>query len=209
MLPFFQDCFTAIAAFIATNLDDVLILILFFSQVNATFRRRHIFMGQYVGFILLLLLCLPAYFGGQVIPQSWIKLLGLLPIAIGLKALRSEAQDSQPDSLQTPSNLDQTLRQLPAPLALLSSLLAPQTYRVAAVTIANGGDNIGIYVPLFASRTPPQLITMLTIFLGAIALLCTMALHLTQQPRVAKLLVNYGDRLVPFLLIALGLFILI
>ncbi len=36
-------------------------------------------------------------------------------------------------------------------MAILASVLNPQTYKVAAVTVANGGDNIGIYVPLFAS----------------------------------------------------------
>lgn len=33
---------TGITAFTATNLDDILILMLFFSQVNAVFRRQHI-----------------------------------------------------------------------------------------------------------------------------------------------------------------------
>jgi len=31
---------TGVAAFTATNLDDVVILLLFFSQVNAVFRHR-------------------------------------------------------------------------------------------------------------------------------------------------------------------------
>jgi len=38
-----------------------------------------------------------------------------------------------------------------SPANTFASLLSPQTYKVAAVTFANGGDNIGIYVPLFAS----------------------------------------------------------
>ncbi|MFM7880360.1 MAG: transporter, partial [Microcystis panniformis] len=46
---------TAIAAFIATNLDDILILTILFTQVNKLFRRRHIVIGQYLGFILLIL----------------------------------------------------------------------------------------------------------------------------------------------------------
>ena len=32
-----------------------------------------------------------------------------------------------------------------------ANFLSPQTYSVAAVTIANGSDNISVYVPLFAS----------------------------------------------------------
>ena len=44
---------TGMTAFTATNLDDILILLLFFSQVNAVFRRRHIVFGQYLGFSVL------------------------------------------------------------------------------------------------------------------------------------------------------------
>jgi cadmium resistance protein CadD (predicted permease) len=47
---------TGMTAFTATNLDDILILLLFFSQVNAVFRRRHIVFGQYLGFTALVLL---------------------------------------------------------------------------------------------------------------------------------------------------------
>ncbi|MDJ0551767.1 MAG: cadmium resistance transporter, partial [Microcystis sp. M49637_WE12] len=54
---------TAIAAFIATNLDDILILTILFTQVNKLFRRRHIVIGQYLGFILLILASLTGFFG--------------------------------------------------------------------------------------------------------------------------------------------------
>ena len=46
---------TAITAFTATNLDDVLILLLFFSQVNTAFQKKHIVIGQYLGFGALVL----------------------------------------------------------------------------------------------------------------------------------------------------------
>lgn len=42
-------------------------------------------------------------------------------------------------------------------MAVLASVLNPQTYGVAAVTVANGDDNIGIYVPLFASSNLPAI----------------------------------------------------
>lgn len=41
----------SIIAFIATNIDDILILLLFFSQINTYFRRRHIVVGQYLRFL--------------------------------------------------------------------------------------------------------------------------------------------------------------
>jgi cadmium resistance protein CadD (predicted permease) len=220
MTGLWKDGLTAIAAFIATNLDDILILILLFSQVNATFRRRHIFMGQYVGFTVLVLLCLPGYFGGQLIPETWIGLLGLLPIAIGIKQLvtsASDAPENSPAADITSARLSKRndnalFHQFPAPLRgilrWLTILLAPQTCRVAAVTVANGGDNVGIYLPLFASSNAQTLMTTLVVFGVAIALLCCLALQFTRQPTVAKIFMKYGDRLVPYCLIALGLSIL-
>lgn len=65
---------TGITAFIATNLDDILILLLFFSQVNALFRRRHIVTGQYLGFGALVLASLLGFFGCMMFPQEWVGL---------------------------------------------------------------------------------------------------------------------------------------
>ena len=45
---------TGAVAFSATNIDDIVILLLFFSQVNASFTPRHIVTGQYVGFAALI-----------------------------------------------------------------------------------------------------------------------------------------------------------
>ncbi|HEY9649922.1 MAG TPA: cadmium resistance transporter, partial [Coleofasciculaceae cyanobacterium] len=78
---------TGLTAFVATNIDDIIILLLFFAQVDAKFRRRHIVFGQYLGFTLLILASLPGFFGGLLVPHEWIGLLGLLPIVIGITQL--------------------------------------------------------------------------------------------------------------------------
>ncbi|GAP98950.1 cadmium resistance transporter [Leptolyngbya sp. NIES-2104] len=77
---------TGITAFIATNLDDVLILLLFFSQVNANFRHRHIVSGQYLGFATLVLVSLPGFFGGLMFPQEWVGLLGIAPLPLAQRS---------------------------------------------------------------------------------------------------------------------------
>ena len=118
---------TGFTAFTATNLDDVFILMLFFSQVNATFRRRHIVLGQYLGFGTLVLISLPGFFGSLVMPQDWVGMLGILPIAIGISRLLNRDDASADDTApEQPEN------------STLASLLSPQTYSVAAVTFANG-----------------------------------------------------------------------
>lgn len=185
-----------ITAFIATNIDDILVLMLFFSQVDAVFRRRQIVIGQYLGFAVLLLASLPGFFGGLLIPRSWIGLLGLLPIAIGLSYL---TQKQSAEEVQITTN---------AVKYSFSSILSPQIYQVAAVTIANGGDNIGIYLPLFASSNWVELSVILIVFLMMIGVWCAIANYLAHHRLLARPLGQYGKRIVPFVLIGLGLYIL-
>jgi len=52
-----------IIAFVATNIDDIIILLLFFSQLNTQFRCRHIFLGQYLGFTAIIIASLPGFLG--------------------------------------------------------------------------------------------------------------------------------------------------
>ena len=190
---------TGITAFTATNLDDILILLLFFSQVNAVFRRRHIVFGQFLGFTALVLASLPGFFGRLIFPPDWIGMLGLLPIAIGLsRLLNAETDDSEAEA-----ELEQSEN------SFFTSFLSPQTYSVAAVTVANGGDNIGIYVPLFASNTLESLAVILAVFFAMVGVWCYAAYRLIQMRAIADTLTRYGNQLVPFVLIGLGMAILV
>jgi cadmium resistance transport/sequestration family protein len=195
-----------ITAFVATNIDDIIILLLFFAQVDANFRRRHIVIGQYLGFTLLILASLPGFFGGLVVPREWIGLLGLLPIAIGLKQLVNRQEDTAQVQTVT-SDFEPSSARKPI-VSLLSSVLSPQTYKVAAVTVANGGDNISIYIPLFAGNNLVSLGVILGVFFLMVGVWCAIAYLLTRQPTIAQVLSRYGNAVVPFVLIGLGLFIL-
>jgi cadmium resistance transport/sequestration family protein len=199
-----------ITSFAATNIDDIVILMLFFAQVNSTFRGRHIVVGQYLGFTVLILTSLPGFFGGLIAPKAWIGILGLVPIAIGVSRLVNRDKDEQDEQdVQAVSGEFNRSRADTSVLSILGSLLNPQTFNVAAVTFANGGDNIGIYVPLFASCDLASLGVILTVFFLLIGVWCYIAYRLTRQPAVAHVLTRYGKAIVPFVLIALGVFILI
>jgi cadmium resistance transport/sequestration family protein len=190
-----------ITSFIATNLDDLIILMLFFSQVNRKFHPRQIVLGQYLGFTLIILLSLPGLFGGLLIPKAWIGLLGFLPILIGVKQLLAQEKDGGEIQLITDdSNSSETP---------LSKFLSGEVYTVAAVTVANGGDNIGIYIPLFASGTLVQFGLILIIFYVMIGIWCYLAFLLTRYPALAQFLTHYGEKITPWVLIGLGIFILI
>lgn len=198
-----KDLITAITAgitaFCATNIDDLVILILFFSQVNTTFRRRHIFAGQYLGFTILVLASLSGFFGSLLLSQNWIGLLGLLPITIGLRSLLNQEDK--------PSEVEAKIEQPDS--SIITSFLSPQTYSVAAITIANGGDNLGIYAPLFANSNFYTLVVILSVFFLLLGVWCYVADRLTRQQKIVYSLMHYGNNIVPFVLIGLGVFIVL
>ncbi|MEI2578525.1 cadmium resistance transporter [Scytonema sp. PRP1] len=202
-----QAITTGTVAFAATNIDDIIILMLFFAQVNATFRPYHIVAGQYLGFLVLILASLPGFVGGLLIPKAWIGLLGILPIIIGVSQILN--RDKPDTDVQTLSHQPVTSTSKRSLLSKLTALLTPQTYGVAAVTLANGGDNIGIYVPLFASCNLPKLLLILAVFFGLIGVWCYVAYRLARFPAIAHVITRYGHAIVPFVLIGLGMFILL
>ncbi len=163
------------------------------------FNRRHIIIGQYVGFSALILASLLGFFGGSLLPRNYIGLLGLIPITIGLSGLLNQQEDTSMEAeAQTELNRD-----------AIASFVSPQTYTVAVITIANGGDNLGVYVPLFASRDFATLVVIIGIFLLLVGVWCYAAYKLTNQMAIASVLTGYGNTLVPFILIGLGAFIIL
>jgi cadmium resistance protein CadD (predicted permease) len=75
------------------------------------------------------------------------------------------------------------------------------------LTVANGSDNIGIYVPLFASSSVTSLIVIVSVFLILVGVWCAFAYGLTSVPTIATILTSQGSTFVPCVLIGLGIFI--
>ena len=178
---------TGALSFAATNIDDLFVLALFFGQTRGLRQRMSVVAGQYLGFAALVAISLLGYFARLVVPRAWIGLLGLLPVAIGVRKLL-EGRKTEDDSAQ--------------------KLSASSVFAVAAVTFANGGDNIGIYTPLFAASDAGSLIVILSVFFLLLALWCLVGYYLGSHPVVSRILDRYGHLIVPFVLIGLGLYIM-
>ena len=192
---------TAASAFCASNLDDILLLLLLFSTATSLRSRWHVVIGQYLGFSMLVGASLLGYVGGQFLPTPWIGVLGLLPISLGVSQVIDNLEPAdQSDSQSIDAAMPSWLQSLGLP--------AGQAVATAGITIANGGDNVGLYIPLFARCTGPQLVLTLLVFSLMVGLWCAMAWRLLQAPAVADLINRYGQPAVPLLLIVLGLVIL-
>src|SRR5262249_23044794 len=158
-------------------IDDMLLLTVFFSDRRSGLKKRHIVLGQYIGFVVLLLLSLLGFLGTLLIPASWIGLLGFYPIFKGVYEVRKRffLKKDQPREAVLPP----VLREKPS---LLSALQAPQTYGVAAMTIGNGGDNLSVYIPLFAQIEGTSVLFLFVLFLLLVGVWCLIGYWLTRLP---------------------------
>lgn len=193
---------SGVMAFVATNVDDILLLVFFFSQVQAAFRPRHVVTGQYLGLAILVSVSLLGCLGRLIIPRPWLGWLGVIPIGMGIWQLPGRKKAA--NSVDGPP-VNGQLTRLPLPR---SGLLHPHAYQVAAVTVANGGDNIGIYTPLFASRNLAELTMLLLLFGVLMGVWCFVGYHLAHKSAVVAVMMHYGHIVVPIVLIGLGIFIL-
>jgi len=75
----------AIALFASTNIDDMFVLVGFFSDPK--FRQKEVVTGQFVGIAVLFVLCLAGSLLTLVISRAYVGLFGIVPIALGVMKL--------------------------------------------------------------------------------------------------------------------------
>ena len=194
-------CSVAVTAFIATNLDDMFILISFFTRNE--FSKGSIVLGQYIGISVLILISMLAYFFKFIIPPTYIALLGVFPIAIGLNHLCNFKKNS---SHNLSNKINYTNKK--DIIHDNSSLSIMNILKVATVTFSNGGDNIGVYAPLFASLSISQIFLTSTTFLVMVGIWCIISYIMVINKIIGNKLQEYGHIILPFVLIIIGIGVL-
>ena len=186
----------AIGLFLATNIDDIIVLSLFFArgagQRGTTVR---ILIGQYLGFAGILGAAVLVTLGaGAFLPPEVIPYFGLIPLALGLwaawQAWRRRHDDDDDDEGKIQGK-------------------KVAVWAVAGVTFANGGDNIGVYVPVFLSVGPAAVVAYCVVFLALVAVLVIVAKFIATRRPIAEILERWEHILFPLVLIGLGIFILL
>jgi cadmium resistance protein CadD (predicted permease) len=170
------------AAFVATNIDDLFLLVAWFAAGRTS--TRAIVAGQYLGIGALFAASAAASALSLVVPEGWLRWLGVLPLVLGVKLLFESGKE-------------------------VAARDAPGLGAVTAVTVANGADNIAAYVPLFANSSARAIALMGATFAALLALWCVAARWLVHHPAAGAPLRRYGPRLVPWVLIGLGVWILL
>ncbi|GHJ48770.1 cadmium transporter [Catellatospora sp. TT07R-123] len=183
-----QPLGTALAAagvFAGTNIDDLLVLTVLFLSARASGvpARGAIWAGQYAGIAALIAVSAAAALGLAVVPGRWVGLLGLVPLALGVRTLlRHRAGDGQ-DGPAVP---------------------ARTAWAVAGVTVANGADNIAVYTPVLRTAGLGAGIVIVAVFALLTAVWCLAGSWLGGHRHVVALLEKAGHRLVPAVFILIG-----
>ncbi len=183
-------------AFLVTDIDDLFVLVAFFA--DAAIRPRNVVLGQFAGIAFLLAVSGLAWFVRLVVPVPAVGLMGLLPLALGIK----EAVELKRARRRTAEVHDAAGPGTP-PAARRIGILG-----VAMVTVANGGDNIAVYAPMFASSAPARAAGLAGVFLAMTGLWLCLAWFTVHNPLFGRLLLKWGRRLLPPVLILLGAWIL-
>jgi cadmium resistance protein CadD (predicted permease) len=183
----------AVTLFATTNIDDLFVLLGFFSDPK--FRARNVIVGQCAGMAVLVLLSVFAALIALAILSSYIGLLGLAPIAIGTKRLVDLARGRETADEDLPWQAEGDER--------------GQALAVAAVTIANGGDNVAIYTPLFAVHRGVETAAIVAVFALMTAMWCSFAHWLVHHRTIGAPIRRYGHRMLPVVLIGLGVLVMV
>lgn len=181
---------TAVLMFAATNIDDAVVLAVLNAESRATGapKQWQIWAGQYVGIGLMVVVALLAALGFSFLPLRWVGLLGVIPLTRGTAMLITNLRARRHDA--------------PTPFSRANGL-----WSVAAVTFANGGDNIAIYTSAFRVIGPADIALSVTVFAAGTALWCLAGFLLISHKRVADVLQRFARWVVPAIFILLGLYI--
>jgi cadmium resistance protein CadD (predicted permease) len=179
---------TAAGVFIGSNIDDLIVLIVLFLGARAgKLPAYRIVAGQYLGYGILVAGSIAIALGLAAVPQRWVGLVGFVPLLLGIWGLFGafrHGPEHQP-------------------------ILVRRLWAIAALSIANGSDDLGVYAPLLRTNSVGDDVLIVLVLLVSVAVWCAIAWWLGTRRRVIKALKHFGHWLVPLVFIAIGAVVII
>jgi cadmium resistance protein CadD (predicted permease) len=179
----------AIGAFAATNIDNLFVLLAFVAEARGS--KRRVIAGQYAGSLALIAVAIGFAEMLRSVPHGYVGVLGVLPIGVGLAKAwaqfgpRGASQGDAADAAR--------------PVQESSS-----SWTVAGVAIANGSDNIAVYVPLHAGHSRIDYVSISLVFIAMIGIWCASAIWLVKHPLLGAPIRRYRTALLSFILLVIG-----
>lgn len=174
----------------STAIDLLIILMLFFAKVKDKKGVRDIYIGQFLGSGLLILVSLFFAVILHYVPDKrLLGFLGIIPVFLGIKALILGDSDGEKMANEKLKDTNQN--------NLIKTLIF--------ITIVScGADNVGLFVPYFISLALPKLLITLVVFLIMIFLLVFIAQKSVSIPTVGTVLEKYSRWFIGIIYIFIG-----
>ena len=174
----------------STAIDLLIILMLFFAKIKDKKGVRDIYIGQFIGSGLLILVSLFFAVILHYVPDKrLLGFLGIIPAFLGIKALILGDSDGEKMANEKLKDTNQN--------NLIKTLIF--------ITIVScGADNVGLFVPYFISLALPKLLITLIVFLIMIFLLVFIAQKSVSIPTVGTVLEKYSRWFIGIVYIFIG-----
>jgi cadmium resistance protein CadD (predicted permease) len=225
----------AVFAFVATQLDELIILAQFFaaSAPGSTLTPADVYAGYLAASVVVLSASATGAAAAAAPPAAdrSIRLLGLVPLWLGLKTLAKRLRrrlswcrsatptpspDAAPVSAETGAASDQpeapeqpAEEQPKAAAGMCTQLLRPGVALVFASSLATGSEEVAAFLPLFATRARDRLAATAAVLTALSAAWAFLAHALARSPPAARLFERYGEAAEPWLLVAVGVYCLV
>jgi cadmium resistance protein CadD (predicted permease) len=186
----FVTAATAAGLFAGTNIDDIIVLAVLNASSRADGRPPawQIWAGQYAGIGVLVAVSLLAALGLKLVSESWLWILGVIPLGLGLFRLFLAIRAQRAGRRASPA-------------------VAAGLTGVIGVTLANGGDNVAAYTPVFRTLGGSGIAVTIVVFAIGVALWCLAGFWLVSHHAVTGVIERWGHWIVPAVFILIGLYI--
>lgn len=188
---------TSLLVFLSTSIDDLFILTLHFATSNEKFDKKDIVHGHFIGISILIIVSLLPSLGFMALPNHFIGFLGLIPIYRGIDLLFHFNKDL-PLLADLPDN---------KVVNFLKKYFNYNLLLVAMITLANGGDNLALYLPLF-SALKWYVLLVIPLFFVYTHYWVKLGEKLVGLRQTTTLIKKYGHVVIPYTMIIIGIYLI-
>ncbi len=182
-----------VVSFIFTNLDNLILAVV--SLGSRPNKPLPVQLGMVSAAVLVLLVSLLALAIGRTIDAGVLGYLGLAPIGIGLYTLFYSGR----------------MVHVTGDEAAPAKSGGSWAIWLATTTLlfANSGDTLALLLPLLAESNTGSAIVVVVTFVVCAVIWAVIARLLSRQPILVRKLQDRGERLVPWIMIAVGIYVLL
>jgi cadmium resistance protein CadD (predicted permease) len=210
------DLGVAAAAFVGTNVDNTVVAMAMVAGAPVE-RARRIAVGQVIGFVVLVVVAIAAAAVLFEFSTAVVGLLGLVPLTIGVRGLVAlarrhpggEAEANAAAGVDGDVGAGVRKRRWRWRPHTEQRAVGRSVTAAALVTIAAGGDDLAVYIPLFRVGGAANVGAIVAVFVVGEALVTWVILAGGRHPKARGAMVRMGHVAVPILLCCVGVLVLV